>query len=390
MATHQQSNADIVIVGGGIIGLSTALALKQAGKDVIVIERGETGREASGLNGGGVRQQGRAGPELPLAIAAIDVWKSLESTLNSPLDYRRHGHLYLAENDDEMAALAHQRELELRVGLQTELITPSAIAELAPGLRGNFVGAKFCATDGRADPARTMAAFDKACRAAGVRILAHNEVRSIGVSNGSVTHVQTPDWRIETPLVINAAGPWAPLVAQMADVYLPIYPSRAELAVTEPLPLQAIPFVQTYKQDFAGAQESDGGMRFGAAATRFTNRFTYSKQLSADPTYLNSHRAAALFPALANARIARRWVGIRECTPDMMPILGFTDGPAGLFVAAGFSGHGYCLGPYVGQQIARWLTVGKPDIDLSAFALQRFQQGDGPLHVAKSILEQTG
>jgi sarcosine oxidase subunit beta len=382
--------ADVAIIGGGIAGASAALALARRGRRAVVLERWVIGAEASGRNGGGVRQQGRLAPEIPLARCAVEMWTRMDTGLRRATGYRQTGHVYVAESAAEMEALAEQRARERQLGLETELIGPQELRRLAPGISEGLTGAKYCPTDGMADPAQATLAIAQAAEEAGATLLCHHPVTAIGQSNGRVTYVQTPELRVEAPVVLDAAGPWAPSVAQLVDVYLPIYPSRLASLRTMPLPLQTVPFVQTYAYDFGGSQLPDGSMRFGSGANRDdTNRFTFDRRFR-DSELVISAKARLIFPALEQAKLSGGWAGIRECTPDMMPILGPTGGPEGFLVCAGFSGHGFCLGPCAGALMAEWITEGAPSMDLDAFSWQRFMRQEGPLSVIKMEIEQTG
>lgn len=396
MTSTVPASADVVIIGAGIVGLATALRLAEAGKRVLVFERGMAGAEASGRNGAGVRQQGRVLPEIPLAQAAVREWQGLDAELGRPTGYRQTGHLYVAETPAEMERLIAMRAAEAPTGLRTEILDPTETRKLAPGLTPAIEGAKYCAEDGCADPALINLALLEAAEEAGAHILCHHPVTAILTAQGRVRAVEAAGpggaVRVEAPLVLIAAGPWSPHVAQLADCYLPIYPSRAVLMRTSPLPFIAEPFVQTASMDMAVLQLPDGTIRMGAAAdpSDYT-RFTYSKALEAPLEHQRRPlRAITVFPMLGQAQLVGRWAGIRECTPDMMPILGPLDGPEGLWGATGFSGHGFALGPLAGRLMAGWIATGTPAMDLSAFDARRFLRREGPLSVTQIRVEQTG
>jgi sarcosine oxidase, subunit beta len=226
MTAHGIIAADVAIVGAGIMGLSIALELARRGQRVVVLERWLIGAKASGRNAGGVRQQGRVMPEIPLAQMAVAIWQGLADSLRRPTGYRQTGHIYVAESAKDLDSIAVHSSQERQLGLTTELIGPEDIRRLAPGIGPDLAGAKYCPTDGVADPARATLAIATAAEGEGVTILCHSAVTAIGHENGRVAHVQAGAMRVEAPVVVNAAVPWAPYVAQMADVYLPIYPSR--------------------------------------------------------------------------------------------------------------------------------------------------------------------
>jgi sarcosine oxidase subunit beta len=290
-----------------------------------------------------------------------------------------------------MEALAEQHARERQLGLHSELIGPAAIRELAPGICEGLAGAKYCPTDGMADPGQASFAIAQAAEEAGATLFCHQPVTAIGKSNGRITHVETAELRVDTPVVVDAAGPWAPAIAQLAGIYLPIYPSRLGSVRTAPLPLQSHVFVQTYAYDFGGAQAPDGTMRFGSGANRDdVNRFTYDRSFDRAAELRITDKARRIFPELADATLIGGWAGIRECTPDMMPILGPAGGVDGFMVCAGFSGHGFCLGPCAGELMAEWIIDGRPSLDLGAFAWQRFLRPEGPLAVINVVREQAG
>jgi sarcosine oxidase, subunit beta len=389
--TDAAISADVAIVGAGIIGLSTALELARRGRRVVVVERWMIGAEASSRNAGGVRQQGRAWQEIPLAKLAVSLWQNLDEALRRPTGYRQCGHVYVAETTDEMEHLATQRSQERQLGLDTELIDATELRRLAPGINPVLPGAKFCPTDGVADPARATSAIAAAAEEASVTILCHTQVTGIGQANGRVTHVQAGATRVEAPVVLDAAGPWAPYIAQMAGVYLPIFPSRLASVRTKPMKLLTNVFVQTYAYDFGGAQYADFSVRVGSGADRSNvDRFSFDRTFHPERELVISDKARHIFPALADAEIAGGWAGTRECTPDMMPIMGPVGGPEGFFVAAGFSGHGFCIGPAAGQLMAEWIVDGAPSLDLSAFSSRRFMRPEGPLSVVQATKEQAG
>lgn len=368
--------ADVAIVGGGIIGCATALFLQRKGKRCVVLERGMVGAEASGRNGGGVRQQGRLAPEIPFARGALALWPRLEGLLGRPTGFRQIGNMFVAETEAEMALLTEEQQREQVLGLQTELLDAEQVRELSPGLApGRFVGGKLSPEDGSADPALTTVAIAEAAREAGAEMLCHERVERIGLVGDAVAYVETADVRVEAPLALDAAGPWSPSVAQLVDVYLPVYPCRLHQLRTAPMEYLAGPFTMVAHWDFHACQLADGRVQFGEGDGQpDPHRFTYSKR--PDPRRFEGllRRAAEVFPALATATLEPGWVGIMEYTPDMMPILGPVDepGPRGFWVATGFSGHGFCLGPYAGQLMAEWIADGRPSLDLGAFRHGRF------------------
>ncbi len=373
--------ADVAIVGGGIMGSSTAFFLQKKGKRAVVLERSMISFEASGRNGGGVRQQGRALPEIPLARGAVELWARLDALLGRPTGYRRVGNMFVARTEAEMERLAEQQKQEQALGVETELLGAEHVRELSPGLKPDtFIGGKLCPADGHAIPAQTTVAIAETARDAGAQFFCHSRVHNVGVSRGRVAYVESADLRVEAPVVLDAAGPWAPYISQMVDVYLPIFPSRTHRLETAPMEYVAGPFTITAAWDFGAIQGADGRVAFGGGeGVDDRNRITFNKRLVPGRVEELRRRASEVMPAVASAPLENTWVGLYECTPDLMPIIGPVEAPEGFFICAGFSGHGFALGAYSGQLMAEWIVDGRPSLDLSAFSHRRFQRPEGPL-----------
>jgi len=383
--------ADVAIVGGGIIGASTALFLQRAGKRAVVLEREIVAAQASGRNGGGLRTHGRAGPELAFACAAAALWPRLDELLGRPTGYRRIGNLFVAENDAELEALAAQRAHEQGSGVATELLDARQVRALAPGIAPHVVGGKLCPADGHAVPAQATVAIVEAACELGARFFPHTPVTRVLAQGGEVRGVESAELSVAAPVVLDAAGPWAPYVAQLVDVYLPIFPSRSHQLITPPLGRVTDPFTIAARWDFSTSQAADGRVQLsGGGNAADLGRFTFSKRVVPQWVAQLRQRAAELFPVLAGAPIEGAWVGTREHTPDMLPIMGPVEEPRGFFVCAGFSGHGFCLGPYAGQLMAEWIVDGAPSLDLRPFHYQRFQRPEGPLAAADPALQLIG
>lgn len=369
--------ADVVVAGAGIIGLFVALELAEGGTSVVVLDRSAPGRAASVRNGGGVRLQGRALPEIPLAREALRAWACLDDRLGAPTGFRRCGHLAVAYTGEQLEALHERAARERAHGLSPEPVGAAAIRDLAPGLAPAYTGGVYSAPDGMAVPELTMSALIGAAERAGVTIVRNAAVDRIDVTSGKVTAVRAGDLVIATDQVVNAAGPWSPAIAALVDDYLPVAPSRLHMFRTAPQPRFAEVWVASAAMDFNGVQWTDGTVVFGAATRPDPTQYTFSLDHMDGVARQARAKLAELAPALAGARFLRRWTGVREYTPDMIPIIG--PGPVeGYFTCAGFSGHGFALAPAVGRLAAGWLESGeRPDI-LRPFAPGRFATPTGP------------
>jgi sarcosine oxidase subunit beta len=206
---------DVAIVGGGVMGLSSAYFLAIRGARVAVFDRGPLAREASWLNAGGVRQSNRDPRELPLALAAMRLWPTLAERLGHPTGFRQGGNLRVAldeeEREDLRASVASQRQ----EGLDIRWLEPDAARAVVPRLSDAVLGATHCPSDGQAEPALTTTAWVQAAEREGVTLLPHREVVGIELRGGRVAGVRTADARFEAPVVLNAAGPWSPAVGAL-------------------------------------------------------------------------------------------------------------------------------------------------------------------------------
>ncbi|WGX95828.1 FAD-binding oxidoreductase [Nocardioides sp. L-11A] len=379
---EERRTADVVIVGGGIVGLSIALSLAESGLMVTVLDKDVPGHAASSRNGGGVRQQGRALPELALAGQAIAAWPEWGDRLGGPTGYRRTGHLVVAANPAELRGLEERRAAEVTHGLETAIVDEAAVAELAPGLAPGHVGGKLCATDGMALPAVVMQTMRVAALRAGIDLRGHAEVIGLRLNGRSVTGVDLAGGRsVSAGLVVNAAGPWAPALAAMAGVYLPIAPSRLHMFRTVPLDQTfASVWVARASMDLNACQWEDGSVLFGGATRPDPTQWTFD--LAPHPAFVADARAKAaeVAPMLASAALARRWTGIREFTPDLLPLIGHPDDVEGLLTCAGFSGHGFALGPVIGDLVAAWIRSGEQPSALAPFAPSRFAVVESPFN----------
>ncbi|WP_183407940.1 NAD(P)/FAD-dependent oxidoreductase [Nocardioides marmoriginsengisoli] len=373
---------DVAIVGGGIVGLSIALSLAEAGVAVTVLDKGVPGKAASSRNGGGVRQQGRAFPELALAQQAIEAWPTWAERLGGPTGYRRTGHLVVAADAGELAALEERSAAEAEHGLKTTIVDGADVAAMAPGLAPGHVGGKLCETDGMALPAVVMQTMHAAAVRAGVEVRPYAEVTRLRVDRGTVTGVELADGTsLSAGTVVNAAGPWSSVVAASAGVYLPVAPSRLHMFRTVPLDRTfAHVWVARASMDLNACQWEDGSILFGGATRPDPTQWTFSHEPG--PAFVEDARAKAaeVAPMIAAATLARRWTGVREFTPDMLPVIGRPREVGGLFTCTGFSGHGFALGPVIGDLVAGWIRTGERPPVLEPFAPDRFAVTGSPFN----------
>lgn len=363
--------ADFIVIGGGIAGSSIAYRLAEKGQSVIVLEKGRVGEEASGRNAGGVRQTGRDPAELPLAMEAIKLWADMKDELDCDVGYRRGGNIWCAHTEEKLERYSKITQYENTVGLDTEMLSPEDTLTLAPILSESvdLYGAKHCPSDGTANPLLVVKAICRAARRKGVRIHQYTPVRQLKTQNGRVTAAVTDNAEFEGAVFVNAAGPWSKGLCNLIGLDIPLTYINDHTFVTEPLPPMITQFIESNRFYFRQALE--GNFHIGGdVAWRDTDSF--EKDVDFRTFVELGRRVPVYLPILRNVSIIRAWGGVIHYTPDRIPILDRVAGYDNFFIAAGFSGHGFALGPIVGKLMTELMVDGKSSLDLSAFRWGRF------------------
>jgi sarcosine oxidase subunit beta len=399
--------ADVVIIGSGIVGSSVAYHLTEQGcTNVLVIEReAHQGKGSTGKSMGGVRAQFATPVNIQMSRYSIDFFSRFDDVVGYPADYRAHGYLFCATTERHLAYLRVNRERQLALGLQNvEEVDAATIAAFVPQLRvDDILGGTYCPTDGFVDPHSVMMGFMLKARERGARLWLDTEVTGIEVSGvaGGPPHrsagvppamsaqrenddndrrilgVNTSRGFVSSPVVVNAAGPWAASVAKMAGIDLPVEPLRRQLVPTEPfadLP-QRFPMVIDMSTGFHFRREGKGillAWNDPEETPGFKTEF--------DPAFVEKilTRAADRVPCLVDAAVnpRRAWAGLYEMTPDHHAIIGAVPDVKGLFFANGFSGHGVMHSPASGRITADLILQGQSElIDTTLLQLERFAEG---------------
>lgn len=370
--------ADVAVIGGGIVGGASAYYLARRGLKVVVLEKSVIGGEASGRNGGGVRAQCRDRRERPLAVASIKLWAGLEAELGFDVEYVQGGNIRMAATEARLAALRREGEEELADGLAVEIWERDELRRRAPYLSDVFIGAKYCPIDGHANPLLASRAFGWACQREGVTLLAHTEVVDVGVRAGRVTHVtgrsKEGDIIVEAPCVIHAGGPWTPHLSTTMGIQVPIEPRRSIIGVTQRLAPLFPEFVSSHDLNVYARQARAGQVHVGRVGSP---DHTFDQTTSAEVLTELARGAARMIPALHGVNFLRMWAGTLAMTPDKVPIIDPAVGTEGYILAAGFSGHGFCLGPIVGKLLSELIVDGEPSLPLHEFRLARFAEASG-------------
>jgi len=382
--------AEIVIIGGGVIGSCTAYFLSKAGREVVLIERGGVGGEASVANGAFVwTSTRRPGIDLTLALASIELHQQFKEELDDAVEYRRPGGMVIIENENQIPAVEAFRKAREEVGFVLTPIDAKEARSLEPLLSERIVGALFNPLDGGTDPFQLMVALNRKAIQLGAKVFYHTQVQDIQIEHGRVKGVVTDNGVIRTNTVINACGSWAPFIGKMVGIKIPIIPNEMEFVVTEQLPpvvshlIMAASYVtEEYGKDemirnrekFGTAlcmhQTASGNLLLGA-----TWRFVgYDKRTSYEETVSIAKEVARLFPPLRQVHVIRSFANFFPFTDDDLPILGTVEGIEGFVMAAGHSGHGVGLGPITGKLISELLCTGRTSIPIDELSFSRFAE----------------
>jgi sarcosine oxidase subunit beta len=372
--------ADVVLIGGGIVGSSIAYHLVAAGcKSVLVIER-ETaqGKGSTGKSMGGVRAQFSTPVNIQMSMYSIQFYSRFEEQVGHPCDYRPQGYLFCATTEKHLAYLRTNHEKQVAIGLKdARLITGDKIRGMFPQLRGDdIVGGSFCSTDGFVDPYSVMIGFMTWASDHGATLWKNSNVTGITRKEG-VFEVTTTRETVSTRTVINCAGAWAAPIAKMVGIDLPVEPLRRMLVPTEPFDQfpHTAPMIVDMSTGFHFRPETRGFLLAWNDPEE-----TPGYKTDFDPTFIEKilTRAADRVPVFENVAVnpKRAWAGLYEMTPDHHPILGESPDVPGFFFANGFSGHGVMHSPATGKILSDLILTKKTDlIDASLLNFSRFADG---------------
>jgi glycine/D-amino acid oxidase-like deaminating enzyme len=424
LANPLTASVDVAVIGGGIVGCSTAYFLARQGVSVAVFEKGRIAGEQSGRNWGWVRQQGRSPVELPLMIRSLRLWQELSRDLGEDLGFVQGGSLYLAENPGQLAELADWLPVAREHGLDTRLLP---VAELRAVLRadvGKWVGALYTASDARAEPSRAVTAIARGARRAGAQVVSQCAVRGVETAAGRVQAVVTEKGVVGAQSVVCAGGAWTRLFCGSLGITVPQLMVLGTVARTAPCP--ALLDGEAWSPSIAIRRRADGGYTVAhggsslhsltADSLRFARKFLpalrqghdslrlrvghdflrslatpsrwpldapspFERERMLDPApeqrvlYQMRSALGRWFPAIGDAPFVETWGGVIETSPDVLPIIAKAERPEGLHIATGFSGHGFGIGPGAGRLVADLVQGSADPKELAAFRLSRFFDG---------------
>lgn len=366
--------AEVIIIGGGVIGCSIAYHLAKLGcHDVAVLEKNYIGSGSTGKCPGGIRQQFSSEINVRLSMESVKFFERFEEETGYPADFHQHGYLMLATTEKELESLHQNATLQRRLGLKVYLLSPQEAKQIVPGLNIEDIGgATYCPTDGYADPSSVVHGFVSVAKRLGVKISEETEVISVKLSGERVRGVMTNNGEFEAPVIVNAAGPYAAQVGRMVRLDVPVRPSRRHFFITAALDEipRGTPMVIDFHNGFWFRREG-AGLIFGMRNPEEPEGFDISVDWGFLPTIAEaaSHR----LPLLEDIGVMRGDAGLHSDTPDYYAILGRVPEVEGLFLACGFSGHGFMHSPAVGRLLAEDILQRTPPASIASLSIDRFK-----------------
>lgn len=372
--------ADILVIGGGIIGMSVAYHLlrRAPGLRVTVLEKeGAPGTGATARATGGIRFQFSSPVNIRLSLLSHPEWEGFAGEFGVEIGLVRHGYLFVTGRPETAAAFQEQAALQRSLGVPTQLLTPAEVQALVPAMRTDDLAAgSFCPWDGSADPHSALLGYWQRARELGARLLTDCPVTAVLQAGGRVTGVRTPRGDLAAPVVVNAAGPHAGEVGRLAGVAVPVQPYKRSVFVAAPLPEldRRLPLCVDMDTGWYVHREPGGHLLLGG-----TDKVThpgFDTAVHWDDLQRVTGAAVRRMPCLEHARVARAYAGLREITPDFHAILGPVPELAGFYLACGFSGHGFMHAPAAGRLTAEFiLDGGARSLDAAPLLLERFRSG---------------
>jgi sarcosine oxidase, subunit beta len=363
----------VAIVGGGIVGMFTAVHLARAGAGpVAVFERGFLSAGGSGRNGGGVRQQWETPATVRLAREAVAAWRRFPAEYGYNPYFRQGGYLFLAESEAEVAQLDRVATAVRAAGLPIRRLDPAGVAGYAPQLRlPGLRAGSYLASDGTLYPFPALWGVTEEARRLGVEVFTHCEVLGFDLANGRIAGVKLPRGRVAVDKVVNAAGGWSGLVSGLAGLEVPNVASRHEILATEPMKPFLDPMLIRLSDGLYVSQTMRGEL-VGGLSVPHPPGVVPGPPSSVAFLRRMSGALLELFPSLAGLNVLRAWAGYYDDTPDGMPIIGEDPRRPGFYHANGFGGHGFMLSPATSRRVAQAVLGERSDLPVEEFGPARF------------------
>lgn len=362
-----------IILGGGLMGTATAFFLARRGHRVTLIERRQIGAGATVASFGNIRRSGRYLPQMPLANRSLALWNRLARMLNQDVEFRATGHLRLIFDTHGLEKMRQFRADAMDWGLTLQELDPGDIRRRFPGLGPEAIAASFSPQDGSANPRLIAAAFARAAVQNGAALVERASVERI-CETAQGFHVATPNQTYSGDVLVNCAGGWGPDIARVFGEEVPCRLAGPQMAVTEPLPHRIHPVVGVWARDHGAylRQVERGNVVFGGAVARSKPDRNGFARVDAAGLRTQLQAVVRLVPALRGVAVIRQWSGCEGYVSDMLPVIGPSATTPGLFHAFGFCGHGFQLGPGVGDAMAELISTGDCVTPLAPFHISRF------------------
>ena len=371
------TTADIVIIGGGVMGASTAYHLAQRGlKNILLLEKENFfGQGATGRCAGGVRYQFSTEINVRLSLESLPMIERFKDEIGQEVSYKQCGYMLVATNEKDASIFKHNVEMQNKLGVPTQLLSGDEVRARVPLMKfDDALAGTFNQKDGTVDPNSVVMGYINAAQKMGVKAVSGAEVIGITVSGGEVEEVRTSLGAVKTRMILNAAGPWAGQIGQMAGVQIPIVPLRRQMFTTNPLKEipEDFPFVIDFAKSLYFHREGEGLL---IGMSNQNEKPGFDQNVDEDFELVNLEAALERMPLVEKASRASHWAGLYEVTPDAHPIYGNTD-VKGFTLCAGFSGHGFMHGPISGKLMSEFILDGKfSSMDISMLDLKRFEEG---------------
>ncbi len=373
----QRNDFDVIIIGGGFMGLATSLFLARGGKKVCIIERDTTARHASGVNAGGVRVMNRHFAELPISIESQRMWRHMESLVGCDCGYRSSGMMCALETEAELADINKRQATLKELGYHfEELVGQERLREIVPAIAPKFIAGVYSKGDGFALPYKACKAFHVSTKAAGTTI--HEHCRVVGIERESGTfRVRVDNGSIFTaPQLLNSAGAWGAEISAMAGDPIPLVRKAISMTVTARMPRFITPVVSGLHRGLSFKQMENGTVVIGGARPALVHPSSGDENY--DDTRMDTLEmcdsvatAADYFPIMNTATVVRWWAGFEGYMPDKLPVVGASQAVQGLYHNCGYTTHGFQLAPMMGKTLAELMLGKTPQLSLDAFSPAR-------------------
>lgn len=425
--------AEVVIIGGGIVGVSTAWFLAKQGVNVVLCEKGHIAGEQSGRNWGWVRCQGRDTRELPMMLESMRIWDTFALETGEDVGFTRSGCLYMTDSEKVLGKYTQWLAIAREYGLDTQVIEGKELDKHVSGASSRWRGALYTASDGRAEPHQATPAIARAAASQGATLLSGCAVRGIETQGGRLSAVVTEHGSIRTSVALCAAGAWTSAFCRSLGISFPQLQVRGTVVRTEPA--QVVLNGNVFDKKIGIRRRQDGGytIAHGSVLDHFITPATFRYSFKFLPALLHEMQSLRIsigrpfvdelmtptrwaldeespfernrvlnpqpnpgvlrkirsnldevFPQLKETKFAETWAGMVETTPDVVPVMCEYEKIPGFHIASGLSGHGFAIGPGAGKALAAVLTGNDPGIDMSPFRLSRFFDGS-PLRLDSLI-----